>query len=81
MEKIIRRINCDECGKETILDKWYTPYNWFRMEKLAIFYRKTSKKYIGKKNKLYIDESVDPHFCCKDCAMKWFEKQLNKISK
>jgi hypothetical protein len=85
MEEIITKTNiiCDECGKRVSKKKdWNTPYRWFRIEKLKLLYRKSnSEEYIPRENGMNIDESIDPHFCCKACAIKWFEKQLNKISK
>lgn len=87
-EKTESKVICDNCGKKidagnnTDGGQHRTPLGWYRVERLSLFYRpkRYNKKYLKDRNKLDINEETDPDFCCQECAIEWFKKQLNKVT-
>lgn len=70
---------CDVCKKHTkaeALDD--TPINWYGIVELEMYWGTQNPK--GKySNKMEISDDNDPDFCSKECIMKWFETQLDRI--
>jgi hypothetical protein len=69
---------CDMCGKRTKakgIDD--TPVNWYNVNELELYWGNPDKTEYS--NKLEISDDTDPDFCSKECIMKWFEIQLDKI--
>jgi len=73
---------CDVCGKETKVEKVeHTGFNWFRLEKIKLFYRVNDISIHTAGKLLDINESTDPDFCSEKCLIDWLKKEMKELKK
>ncbi len=71
IEENMRLFTCDECENTATVDDGEYPDEWIIVERLSMS---------GDGEDISVSDDNDPQFCCRACAEKWLEEQLDTVT-